>query len=120
MPKLENHQSTNITKMLLVGDSGSGKTGALASLAKAGFNLRIIDVDAGLDVLSNLLRDPSSPYGKEALARVEFETVTDPMRVSGGKLIPAKATVWQRYRNTCAGVQAQLKAGRQFDWETPE
>ena len=31
-----------------------------------------------------------------------------------GKIKPA---VWQRYRNTCAGVAAQLKAGKQFDWE---
>ena len=38
-------------------------------------------------------------------------------KAKSGKI---KATVWTRYRNTCAGVQAQLKAGRQFDWETPE
>ena len=30
-----------------------------------------------------------------------------------GKIKPA---VWQRYRNTCAGVAAQLAAGKQFDW----
>jgi hypothetical protein len=96
MPDLAEHKSVTSTKMLLIGDSGSGKTGALASLAKAGYNLRIMDFDAGLDVLSNLLRDPRSPYGKEALSRVKFVTLTDAMRTAGGKLIPAKATVWQR------------------------
>ncbi len=27
-----------------------------------------------------------------------------------------KGTVWQRYRNTCAGVEAQLRAGKRFDF----
>lgn len=97
MAKLADHQSSQTTKLLLCGDSGAGKTGALASLAQAGYNLRIVDLDSGLDVLANLLRDPKSPYGTEALGRVSAETITDTMRVSGGsKLIPTKATVWQR------------------------
>lgn len=96
MPSLSAHQSSATTKMILLGDSGAGKTGALASLAKAGYNLRVIDLDNGLDVLANLLSDPAGAYGKEALGRVEFETVTDTMKNSGGKLIPNKATVWMR------------------------
>jgi hypothetical protein len=98
MPSLSDHQSSTITKAILIGDSGSGKTGALASLAAAGFNLRIIDTDNGIDVLANLLRDPKSPYGKDAISRVEYETITDPMKKApiGGRLIPAKATVWNR------------------------
>jgi AAA domain-containing protein len=94
--KLANHQSAQVTKMLLLGDSGSGKTGALASLADAGYNLRVIDVDNGLDVLANLLRDPKSGYSKDSLTRVDFETVTDKMAVRGQRLVPAQATVWQR------------------------
>ena len=31
------------------------------------------------------------------------------------KAIPAR--IWQRYRNVCAGVHAQLTAGKQFNWE---
>lgn len=96
MPQLSSHASSTVTKMLFIGDSGSGKTGALASLAQAGYNLRILDLDSGLDVLSNLLRDPKSPYGAEALARVTYETLTDPMQAVAGKLVPKKATVWQR------------------------
>ena len=38
-------------KMLLVGDSKAGKTGALASLLLAGYNVRVIDLDNGSDVL---------------------------------------------------------------------
>lgn len=96
MPSLSDHQSAKTTKMLLLGDSGAGKTGSLASLAGAGYNLRILDLDNGLDVLANLLKDTNSKYGKEALGRVSYETLTDPMRNVNGKLIPRSATVWQR------------------------
>jgi hypothetical protein len=82
--------------MLVLGDSGSGKTGALAALAHAGYNLRILDVDNGLDVLKNLLLDPSSGYDPTAHQRVEFETITDQMRNVGNRLVPAKASVWPR------------------------
>lgn len=96
MAKLEEHQSSKTTKLLLIGDSGAGKSGSLASLAAAGYNLRILDVDNGIDVLANYLRDKTGPYGPEALDRVEFETITDPMKNVNGKLIPRQATVWQR------------------------
>lgn len=96
MASLASHQSAVTTKMLLLGDSGAGKTGSLASLAQAGYNLRILDLDNGLDVLANLLSDLKSPYGKDAINRVNYITVTDPMKNIAGKLIPVKASVWQR------------------------
>lgn len=99
MPKLGDHQSKTTTKMLFVGDSGAGKTGALASLAAAGYNLRILDMDNGLDVLNNLLTDPNSQYFKQdpkAAERVDFVTVTDKMKNVNGRLVPATATAWTR------------------------
>lgn len=96
MPALTQHQSSGTTKLLLVGDSGAGKTGALASLAAAGYNLRVIDVDNGLDVLRNLLTDAKSPYPKDSVERVKYETITDKMSKVGGNLQPQKATVWPR------------------------
>lgn len=73
MPKLDQHQSADITKLLLIGDSGTGKTGSLASLAVAGYKLFILDFDNGLDVLVNNIKrlKPS------ALANVEFESLRD-------------------------------------------
>ncbi len=106
MPSLDQHQSSGTTKMLLIGDSGAGKTGATASLAAAGFKLRYADTDNGLDLLVDLLKNPASPYVKAAIAKgqdpkkllseIQYETITDPMKSVGGKLIPAQATVWQR------------------------
>lgn len=83
MPSLSQHQSSTITKMLYLGDSGAGKTGSLASLAKAGYNLRIIDFDNGLDILTKLLWDD-----KEALNRVRFKTFTDKMKMVGQTFQP--------------------------------
>jgi len=93
MPSLDEHQSDSATKVLLIGDSGMGKTGAMVSLVKAGYKLRIADMDNGLDILKNLLRQ--EPNAKELLQRVNFQTLTDPMRaMPAGGFIPAKATAW--------------------------
>jgi len=51
MPKLSEHQSSSIVKLILIGDSGTGKTGSLTSLLGAGYHLRILDLDNGLDSL---------------------------------------------------------------------
>lgn len=56
MPSFTEHPSSERVKLLLTGDSGSGKTGSLASLANAGYKLRIIDLDGGLDILANYLK----------------------------------------------------------------
>jgi hypothetical protein len=51
-------------KILLIGKSGAGKTGSLASLVAAGYNLRIIDTDKGIRPLRSLVMDPHYPYAK--------------------------------------------------------
>ncbi len=86
MATLSQHQSQNATKLLLIGDSGTGKTGALASLVQAGYELVILDFDNGLDILVNVLR--FQPNAGELLSRVRFETVTDRMKAVGGLMIP--------------------------------
>lgn len=103
MTSLAKHQSAQTTKMLIVGDSGSGKTGALASLASAGYNLRILDLDNGVDILHSVLSDTKYGYTDGSLARVEFETVTDSMRNVNGRLQPGQAKAWQRMAGLLAG-----------------
>ena len=51
MATLSDQQGSKIVKMLLLGDSSAGKTGALATLAIAGYRLFIADFDNGLDIL---------------------------------------------------------------------
>ena len=75
MPLLSAHQSNRITKLLLIGDSGTGKTGALASLIGAGYKLRILDMDNGLDSLVQQCKKRNFD-----LSQVEFRTLRDKFR----------------------------------------
>lgn len=78
MPALDDHQSSEFRKLILIGNSGAGKTGALTSLVQAGFELRIIDLDSGLDALVNHIKaaDP------KLLASVQFQTFRDKMKMT--------------------------------------
>jgi hypothetical protein len=73
MPKLEQHHSGKLTKILYLGDSGTGKTGSLVSLAAAGYKLHIIDFDNGLDVLkAYVIKDCADKIGN-----IDYETLRD-------------------------------------------
>jgi hypothetical protein len=52
MPALNELTASPVVKMLLIGDSGTGKTGAIASLVKAGYNVRLLDMDNGWESLA--------------------------------------------------------------------
>ena len=78
MPSLKDHQSNDFTKLLLEGDSGSGKTGSLASLVKAGYKLRILDFDNGLDVLKSFVLHDSPG----SIENVEFASLRDKRKAS--------------------------------------
>lgn len=78
MPSLDAHQSSEFTKLLLIGDSGSGKTGSLASLVCAGYKLRILDMDNGLDSLAKAVRRQCPSM----MDNVRFETLRDKYKSS--------------------------------------
>lgn len=59
-------------KAIIAAESGTGKTGALWSLAAAGFKLRIYDADRGTNILASALKDNPA-----ALDRVEVQTFAD-------------------------------------------
>jgi len=77
MPSLADHQSNLFTKVLFLGDSKSGKTTALWSLARAGYKLRILDMDNLLDSLKEkMLRECPKHLGN-----VEYRTLRDDYKV---------------------------------------
>jgi hypothetical protein len=51
MPSLSSTSLSPLVKMMMVGHSGAGKTGALTSLVGKGYRVRILDLDQGLDAL---------------------------------------------------------------------
>lgn len=80
MPTLENYKAEKPIKMLVMGDTGTGKTGALASLANAGYKLHILDYDNGLDILSTKVKP-------EFLKNIEYETLTEKKVARGGQVL---------------------------------
>ena len=94
MPQGTQHQSKKTTKLLNLGDSGSGKTGALHCLVRAGYRLIIADFDNGLDILINLIRDDKTMTKEqrvECLNRIYYETFTDKLKMVGDLVIPVGA-----------------------------
>jgi len=85
VPTLNNHQSGEFTKLLLIGDSKSGKTGSLAALAAVGYKLRILDFDNGLDALAQVI----AVKDRKALENVEFRTLRDArIATPTGSIVP--------------------------------
>lgn len=93
MPTLDNHPSSKRVKMLVVGDSGTGKTGGLSCLANAGYELFIADLDAGLDVMRAFVKP-------ECLKNVHFVTITEEFVGRHGGVQPkGQPTVYNRLMN---------------------
>jgi hypothetical protein len=91
MPSLDDHQSNDFVKLLLIGDSKTGKTGSLVSLVAAGYKLRILDTDNLLDVLKYQVRRVCP----NKIGNVEFRSIRDKYK-SGpdGPVINGKPTAW--------------------------
>lgn len=85
MPSGSQHSSSNLTKMLLIGESGSGKTGALASLAAKGYKLRIVDLDNGLDFLMRYMRK----HHADKLDNIHYQSFRDKTKATTAGIIPA-------------------------------
>ena len=90
MPSLTEHHAGQFVKLLFIGDSGTGKTGALTSLVKDGYNLKILDLDNGLDALRQWVGHECP----DQMANVDFETLRDEMRVGPmGPTVRAKTYI---------------------------
>lgn len=84
MPSLSKHQSNDYVKLLLIGDAKSGKTGSLVSLVRAGYKLRILDLDNLLDILAKLIAEQCPDLADN----VEYRTLRDqPKMTAAGPIL---------------------------------
>lgn len=83
MTSLANHQSNEYTKLLLIGDAKSGKTGSLVSLVKAGYKLRILDMDNLLDVLKYYVQNECP----DKIGNIECRTLRDKRKATGEGMV---------------------------------
>ena len=103
-------------RMLIVGYPGAGKTGALASLANAGYKLRVIDFDGNYLPLLKFTKP-------EALENIDIQTFEDKLR-SGAKFIETEGLP-QAFVNALKAMDrwkytdpdgTEVDLGRSKDW----
>ena len=99
MPKASDYTKSSYVKFLFVGNSGAGKTGALTSLVEAGYSLKIIDLDSGLDALIQHVQaiDP------KLLEKIEYVSFRDPMKMTAQG--PKVAGSPKAYVNTLSALE---------------
>lgn len=106
--KFKEFSSTQTTKLILLGHTGAGKTGSTVSLAAAGYNVRILDLDKGVEVLKDFVLNKESPYRKprtglwdQGLAdsledRISFVPISESTSISSkGDVLP-KGDAWSK------------------------
>ena len=78
--KLQPVTATAIVKVLLIGDSGTGKTGSLASLVKHGYHVHVLDFDN--KIASGILPILVARDCPDSLANVDYEPLRDRLKSS--------------------------------------
>ena len=80
-------------RLLCMGESGTGKTGSLISLAEAGFTLHILDLEAKAeDLLRTIIHDAvqsgkwSAAKAAAVLSRIEIEVAAESASFSGDQV----------------------------------
>lgn len=99
MPSIIDHHSSETLKTLLIGETGSGKTGSVCSLAADGYKIRLLDLDNGVDIVKSFLTDPSSEYLKknpDCAKNFFYKTFTDPVKSANGQSYYSKAEAWAK------------------------
>ena len=101
MAKASTQTDDEFFKTLFVGDSGTGKTGALLSLIQAGYNVRMLDYDGGAVSLTNLIRQ----HCPERINQFDYIMLRDKFQAHPSKGLglkgPARAyTQGLKYLNT--------------------
>jgi hypothetical protein len=89
MPSLDTLSTGGPVKLLVVGDSGTGKTGGLASLVDAGYKLRVLDFEEGIAPLAGFVKD------KSKLKNVSVHQLKDEFRIAGNQIAIKRAPAFQ-------------------------
>jgi hypothetical protein len=111
MPRFTSPRPVRNTKILYLGHTGAGKTGSLCSLASAGYNVRILDLDNGTELIDDfMLNKEKSIYLKErpglwtaqqastAPDRLSYVTITEGYKLQGPRAI-SKGDSWAKIQN---------------------
>ncbi len=113
MPDIDQLSDSDLIKMIYLGDSGSGKTGSLMSLAAAGYNVRVLDVDKGVQILKDYATSKVDMNGKPNIythakpgmwteeqaktiaRRINYVSISETFTNTGGNIV-CKGDSWQK------------------------
>ncbi len=108
MPDFDQYPESDLIKAVYMGDSGSGKTGSICALAAAGYNVRILDLDAGAQIIKGYVTDPASPYLKprpglwtgspDIAKRMNYVTIQESFVPKAGQMI-TQGKAWEKIMN---------------------
>lgn len=118
MPDMDQYPESDLIKMVYMGDSGAGKTGSLVALAAAGYNVRVMDLDKGAQILRDYCTNTAlSPYlkprpglwaGDSGLAkRMNYVSISETFTNVGSNPVP-KGDSWPK-------IMAQLTEWKDGD-----
>ena len=94
MPALSNRSANKVAKILYIGNSGTGKTGSLVSLVEAGYKLRILDMDNGLDSLVHQVRKRCP----DKMDTIAYQSFRDNYRAgSSGLTVEGRPTAYANF-----------------------
>lgn len=116
MPTLAEPQPKKPRKLLLVGEPGTAKTSAIASLANHGLEVFILDLDNGLDPLLH----PKYGVKEEYRGRVHFKTITEKMKATPlGPIVLDDPKVYARTLRTLnKWKEGEEDYGSVTEWDT--
>lgn len=112
MPTLGSDNAAKPVKLMIVGQSGSGKTGALASLVEAGYTLRIVDMDNGLDALIHQVRKRVPTK----LASIQYQTFRDKIKI--GPTGPSVSGTPKAFVNAVSAFDRWEDGSVPSDWDS--
>ncbi len=130
MPDLDQYPESDLIKMVYMGDSGSGKTGSIIALAAAGYNVRVLDLDKGQQILKAYGTDAEkSPYLKprpglwsgtpDLAKRVNYVTIQESFLAKNGNMIP-KGDSWQKIMDQLTEWKDGTKSYGKLESWTPK
>ena len=111
MATLDTFTEQKSVKILCVADSGSGKTGGLATLVDAGYKLRILDLDDGVSPLVGYTKK------KENLKDVDSVVLRDRYKLIGNRMGIQTATAFTKAMNLLEGKDEWKDYGPVGAWD---
>lgn len=80
-------------KLLLCGDTGAGKTASLATLANAGYKVRVLDFEGNLRIIGSYL---SSPEAAKLISSITFQVNDDDKLLKANKAVTQMRAILEK------------------------